>query len=232
MPVEIDCPRCGVRLLIRDGSPVRMTCPRCLCIVINPQAGQGGPLRVLPLERDVATDARGTSIGLLILGIVLLVSAVVIVAGGRTLLIPGFLFIGGVGAIWGAVAARVKAPSLPSDAADMPHNQPDDRYLAYQSHQAYRDEPGLRALPFICGFFGSLGMCGVIFVIFLGTLNAAQLTRQGLVLTALAVLTAVAIGSGYLGKRPGFSGIGRGTAIGLALGMFALGPCAFCYALM
>lgn len=235
MPQEVACPRCTVRLLIREGSPLRMTCPRCLGLIINPQALAGGPLQVLPLEREVAADSRATSIGLLALGILLIVIAIVALMTAQTVLIPGFLFLGGIGAGWASFATRSKSNAEPSTAGEstpLSHYPPDDRFLAYQSQQAYRNEPGIRALPFIGGFFGSLGACIVVFVIFLATLNASQMTRQLLVVIAFGVLAALAIGSGYLGRRQSFSGIGRGTAIGLALGMFALGPCAFCYALM
>jgi hypothetical protein len=238
MPQEVKCPRCSVPLIIRDGSPPRLTCPRCLAMVFNPNPApvnpNAAPRKVLPLESDVSTDTRFTAIGLVALGVSLLVGAFLTMLISGSLVLTAVLLIVAVGII-GLIVATWNSGRRQAQSLGPPPRPPDfdqSGVLNYQPVRAYRNEPGILVLPFLGGFFGSLLACGLAFVLFAATLETPQPTRMLIAFLAMAALVGLAVGSGFLGKRKGFSGIGRGTAIGLALGMFALGPCAFCYVLV
>lgn len=235
MPQQINCPRCGVLLQLQDVAPPRLTCPRCLGIVANPRATtmNVAPRRVLPLDADTATDAGHTKIGLLVLAIGMLVGGIMSVVMLHSVGVAVVLMVGAVAIVPIVLARRLSAPSMQpiATARSGPPPLPTDGTLQYQSQQLYRRERGILPLPFMGGFFGSLLMCGGAFVLMASTVRYDQLERQVIAVAMLAALAGTAVASGFLGKRPAFRGIGRGFIIGLCLGMFALGPCAFCYML-
>jgi hypothetical protein len=54
------CLRCGANISVSDDAPPRITCPRCLFLIENPNASLdlGRPRQVAPLEQQVKADLR------------------------------------------------------------------------------------------------------------------------------------------------------------------------------
>ena len=249
MPLHLVCPGCQQRLIIRDDSPPTVTCPECLALIRNPATSppsesmassevpappvRAAPLPVIPLDQEVSEDFQGTLRNLVVLSIVLMaggiLSTVTLDAGivGSALIALGVVLLIVLSATFHRRRPR-PAPTAPAQDRD-PRAGP---YLEYQSNL---DRPRMRMWPFVGGFFGGLALCALAMGLMIGSVDMVdQPSGRPARFAIVALIAAMIIGAQFwaarLGRRrPGWSGIGRGTAIGLALGLMAVGPCAFCY---
>src|SRR3954470_24143879 len=90
LPDTLICPNCHEKLWVAQMQVPLLTCPRCLRVIVNPNAATGvdadraargrasmEPRQVIPIEEEVNYDLRGTVGGLTILALTLLLGAVV-----------------------------------------------------------------------------------------------------------------------------------------------------------
>jgi len=71
------CPHCHETLWVGQMQIPLLTCPRCLGVIVNPNAGQAAqiqPRQVIPIEEDIGHDLSGTVWGLMVLGLTLVPS--------------------------------------------------------------------------------------------------------------------------------------------------------------
>src|SRR2546423_4260254 len=117
MPQHVICSTCRKLLVIRDGSPARLTCPKCLGRVNNPHpfqtierpAAMSDPLaavdyrssvppplprRVIPVERDAHVDLNSTLRGIYFLTLLFGGSGVLSLTrfGNRSMGLMGIVF--------------------------------------------------------------------------------------------------------------------------------------------
>src|SRR5438045_4749044 len=73
------CPHCNETLWVAQMQIPLLTCPRCLGVIVNPNAGQAAqiqPRQVIWIEEEAGFDLRGTVWGLVVLGLTLVVAGV------------------------------------------------------------------------------------------------------------------------------------------------------------
>ena len=75
---RVQCPRCGRGMVISDRAPAQITCPSCLTRIDVATAIQPPPvpMRVIPLEYEVARDIRKSRAGMIALGVIVSVGFV------------------------------------------------------------------------------------------------------------------------------------------------------------
>jgi hypothetical protein len=249
MAEEFQCPTCGQDLAVRAGTPpgTLVTCPRCLASLAIPYPPASSattptrkgppPLPVMPLETEVRADQRGVTRSLLILAILLIVGGFLSLfsrqPGVGAMMILSGIALGIVVSIMRATAERRAAARSRSAPPSMPITP--GGVLPYG--HAERPE-ALRAVgAFVSGFFVALGLCAGCVVLMAATFDAKSSAQKGTVHTIVIVAIVIAIAglivlSRILAKRNIWIGFGRGIAIGLALGLMAVGPCALCYVSM
>ena len=79
------------------------------------------------------------------------------------------------------------------------------------------------------GFFAAIGICAAGFFILAETIQSTSGVGLAYLATIGASIVVFCIMAARLNKRSGMYGFGQGAALGMVLGMLALGPCAFCY---
>jgi hypothetical protein len=249
MPATFTCPSCGQLLWIKMHSPARITCPKCLALVVNstvrvPPAIE--PKDVLPVDQDVENDRTGTIRALVVLAIVLLVGAIgaATQVGIGRIFLPLLLCAVVLAAIASAVGMR--APEIhepqPDEKSEKegaapsqhPASSPPEstaRVLDY-GHRRYKSKQKVSLGAFALGFFAAIGFGAIAFYVMGFTFERDTVStgeRRLIFILLLAVMIGLIFGAMRIGKNPRFNGIGRGVAIGLALAMMAVGPCALCY---
>ena len=77
----IRCPACKLHWYVRDDVSGSITCPRCLTLVAVPKPNGGPtqppPLPILPLDHEVARDAKASSIGVWIVAALFAIAMIV-----------------------------------------------------------------------------------------------------------------------------------------------------------
>ena len=219
------CPHCNETLWVAQMQVPLLTCPRCLGVIVNPNAASGArviePRQVIPIEEEAGFDLRGTVWGLLVLGLTLVVAGVgaVVVAKQSTL---GVILIGAglltAGLFWFAhCAQRVSSCCLSAAAAGM-------RYCwsISSSPRSIVNAASIESKSIVIGI--------ICFYTLVATGDQTSVTTRRMVFSGMVVvIVGLILAAIQLRRRPGWAGFGRGVAIGLALAMMALGPCAACY---
>jgi hypothetical protein len=197
------------------------------------ESAQVAPRPVIALEQETGADVQGAQRALAILASVLAGGAVLSFTALHSLLLSIMLLML-VAALVAVIIAIGRNPQTPPPLPPpIPGSFSSGQMLQYHSlRRQYANESGIRVLPFLGGFFGSLLACAAAFVLLAATLDVSQQGRMLIFLGVGTCFAGLVVLAARLGKRPALSGIGRGVAIGLALGMMALGPCAFCYVLV
>jgi len=249
----LECQRCGRRMTVTDSAPQRLICPNCLSTIDNPHGlapGQApaGPRPVIPLQQQVSSDSKlagGASIAVTIVAVIGLVAivltyglssmsilliAMVLLAAGGAWALSGFPLSGGI---------KPKAATRTGgDAAHPPGTRavvqmPES--LDYRGPMRYRQQPAGEPTNYwaaVAGFFLAIGVCaGGFFLLIMGlSMNASTKGAKALPLVLVVIAISLVVFAGwYFGRRPGWRGFMPGVAIGLGLGLMALGPCGFCY---
>jgi hypothetical protein len=239
------CPHCREKLWVGNMQIPLVTCPRCLGVIVNPNAATGlsepppiprrsaEPRDVIPIEDEVKLDLRATILGLVVLGLTLLMGGLgaifivqmpalsVILIGAAMMVAGGVLF-----AKWQAAAGPLMSSTGPSRGGGV---------LEYQRSVAklpYIQQPKEHVSLF--AFFGGFIMAIVIGIICFYSLVAtgersSVATRRLVFAGMVVVIVGLIVAAVNLRRSPGWRGFGRGVAIGLALALMALGPCAACY---
>jgi len=214
-----------------------LTCPRCLGLIINPNAAAETsitppplpqrriePRMVIPIEEEVGYDLRGTVGGMLVLGLVLILGGVgAIVVSHQPLL---SLVLGGAGLMTagGVIFANQKAKT---QAQTLPPPMRGGGVLEYQQSRT-----PVSVLAFLGGFIMAIVIGIICFFALVATGERTSVMTRRLVFSGMViVIVGLIFAAINLRKRPGWTGFGRGVAIGLALALMALGPCAACYML-
>ena len=222
------CPTCHEKLWVAQMQVPLLTCPRCLSVIVNPNAAQSRgsiePRQVIPLEDDVGHDLRGTVGGLVVLGLTLIISGLGAVfvarqsALGVVLIGAGMMTAGGV--MYANRRRVAREESLP------PPTIRGGGVLEYgQARQ-------VSVLAFLGGFITAIAIGIICFYALVATGERTSVTTRRIVFAGMVVvIVGLIFAAIQLRRRPGWAGFGRGVAIGLALAMMALGPCAACYVL-
>jgi hypothetical protein len=214
-----------------------LTCPRCLGVVVNPNAARdahiermphGGrriePRQVIPIEEETGFDLRGTVWGLVVLGLVLLAAGLAALfvlkqpGLGVVLVGAGMMAVGGVMYANRRVVAREESlppPGIGDAGAVLNYARPQRR---------------VSVLAFLGGFIMAIVIGIICFYALVATGEKTSVTTRRMVFAGMVVvIVGLIFAAMQLRRRPGWAGFGRGVAIGLALAMMALGPCAACY---
>jgi hypothetical protein len=247
MPQRITCHVCGKALILRDDAPPTVTCPNCLARITTRAFDAAAapasprPLPVIPLEHEVAGDFEGATRNVFLLALVLIVGGLLTALSwssaslGTWLILLGIIIAAAASAYLRQLRQRQAPPHPPPPHGGLPIPPPelDSFGRPLLSYGRATDDHGVRVLPFIGGFFGGLGMCALAMLAMAMSLDATEdgrTFRKSLVLAALAIMFIIGLACARaLGRRRAWSGIGRGGAIGVGLGMMAVGPCALCY---
>lgn len=239
-------------MTLSDAAPAQITCTTCLAKLINPGAMTGGAARaVLPVEVETSRDTWTAKLG--IAGLVALLvfgSLIGIVRRGSVAMAEPALqavVLGVVGVLIWSGTRMVRARTLMNEAPDAldtsePASASVNRQvlpplppmaggvLDYQDREHFRKQR-FSVGAFIGGFFAALGVCAAGILSLAFTYDPVPKPLHPLIVGGLLVgVGAFVFFSATIGKRrAGWRGFGRGSTIGLVLGMLALGPCALCY---
>ena len=232
------CPSCGERLWVAQMQIPLLTCPRCLGVIVNPNAADRTsiqpppipqrriePKMVIPIEEDVGNDLRGTVGGVLVLALTLIIGGIgAIFVSHQPLLsvalIGAGMMVGG-GVIFANQKAKAQAQTLP------PAPMRGGGVLEYQQSRS-----PVSVLAFLGGFIMAIVIGIICFFALVATGERTSVQTRRLVFSGMViVIVGLIFAAINLRKRPGWTGFGRGVAIGLALALMALGPCAACYIL-
>ena len=228
MPVTLICPSCCTQLTVSDHAPATLTCPNCLWRVNNPHAGATPPpLPVIPVEQQVHFDTRGATIAAIIFALLLLFAVGRLFFGGGPAI--SIVFAALFAVVIGALAVILFRQPAPAPAPPV-HVAIDDTESRVLSYRSPAHEQHTSAGAFVGGFFAALGLCGLGVLILGSTVEGVPDNAHGpILISVIAGVIAYIFICIPLAARPGWRGFGRGTLIGMILGMLALGPCAFCY---
>jgi hypothetical protein len=246
---RIICPRCGLGLTVSEHAPRHLSCPRCLARLVNPAAPDSedtsfpiAPVPVIPLDRQVERDTHiGRWVLLLLMGLMTIAAFMSFGArqpiGGLFVLIlmaalgTFVMSTGGVRDgredVW-----REEAPLRPASV-----DAGGTTVLEYvvPSRPA---RTGATVGAVAAGFFSSIGVCALGFVILAATTDYSGSVRggpPGKVAHALVLAAVVAAVGIYITLTARYArrwrGFGPGATAGMCLGLLALGPCAACYLL-
>jgi hypothetical protein len=225
-------------LTVSDAAPMQLTCPRCLAKIQRPTsvpAAQRVPVPAIPLDEEAKRDSRLAFGILLLIGIFVCVG--VWVAMGATnapaadsVAFAAVLVILVVVIILAAVAlgppkpAKTPPPLPPARAWE-----DSDKILQYSSIRR-SDSPHWSGGAFAGGFFAALGVCAGGFFLLGATIDSRNSVSGMifLVIVVIAVIATITMGV-FIGRRRSMLGFTQGVAVGMCLGLLALGPCAFCY---
>ena len=240
MPAQLICPSCGRALTVSDNAPAKLTCPNCLGKLINPMAGQVRPMKVIPVDEQVARDTASTRylfVGLVIfvaLGAWLTAAAIGGASAVFHLIILGLILAFLVVAIIGAQRMEQGRPAgdlrvdsaLPPPQALSGGGPP---VLPYRNYRGFTPTEPTNTGAVVGGFVAAIGVCAAGFFTLGATVGSAQGYHSLILLAVVTAVLAFMFSTPVLAHRPGWNGYGRGVTIGLTLGLIALGPCAFCY---
>lgn len=231
------CPHCQQRLWVAQMQVPLLTCPRCLGVIVNPNAATRHslppplpqrriePRMVIPIEEEVGYDLRGTVGGVLVLALTLIIGGVGAVFVSHQPLLSivligaGLMTAGGV--IFANQKAKAQAQTLP------PPPMRGGGVLEYQQSRT-----PVSVLAFLGGFIVAIVIGIICFYALVATGERTSVMTRRLVFSGMViVIVGLIFAAINLRRRPGWTGFGRGVAIGLALALMALGPCAACYML-
>ena len=222
------CPNCQEKLWVAEMQVPLLTCPRCLGVIVNPNAGRGAhiePRQVIPIAQEVNYDLRGTVGGLVVLGLILIMGglgAVILLhqpALSIILIGAGMMTAGGV--MYANRPPKARQELLPPPAFG------GGGVLEYEQAR-----PRVSVLAFLGGFIIAIVIGIICFYALVATGERTSVTTRRLVFAGMVVaIVGLIFAAIQLRKVRGWAGFGRGVAIGLALAMMALGPCAACYML-
>ena len=254
MATRLVCPRCEQQLSVVEGAPPRLTCPRCLALLVNPAVGPSDtgtappavrrpPLPVIPLDRQVRRDSRATDIavlvtsGLVVAGFVLVGTDFQLGTVGILLLILLLAAVGiGVLVIGTRGGPNPAAPPLPFPPPGMfpgggwSPTGTGQRVLDYGWAGGRPIREPVAGWAVTVGLLGALGVCAAGFILLAATVEAQPREAHAVYLGVVIVAVIATVVAGVLlTRRPGWRGFGLGVTIGLGLGLAALGPCALCY---
>jgi len=205
-----------------------LTCPRCLGVVVNPNAASGKyiePRQVIPIEEDVGHDLSGTVWGLVVLGLTLVAAGVGAVVVAKQSILGVILIGAGLLTAGGVMLARQRI--VPREESLPPPAMGVGGVLNYAPPQRR-----VSVLAFLGGFIMAIVIGIICFYALVATGDRTSVgTRRMVFAGMVAVNVGLIFGALQLRRRPGWAGFGRGVAIGLALALMALGPCAACYVL-
>jgi hypothetical protein len=249
---KLICPRCRRLLTVSDAAPAVVTCPGCLARIERASA-EAPPQRVLPvIPVDAQADRDGRiaiavlwTIGALVCAGVVMMAVRSGVGGGLPCVVLGF---GGVALLVLFLRSKrsemllsgertVAAPPLPT-AQPVPGRPGVLEYNAPPRLSPAKAQ-AMSMAAFAGGFFAAIIVCGLGFFVLAitadngpgGSHSVGAPIRALYLGVVVAAVVATAVFAGMLNARPGWRGFGPGSAVGLGLGMLALGPCAFCYLL-
>ena len=207
-----------------------VTCSKCLAAIVNPNAWSAAgiePRQVIPLEDEVGGDFRGTIWGLVVLGLTLLAGGLGAVLVAKQSVLGGALIGAAMMSGGGVLYARRRqeAQGMPSPTVDLGSTA---GVLDY--HRGGRRP--VSVLAFLGGFIMAIVIGIICFYSLVATGEKTSVQTRRMVFAGMVVvIVGLIFAAIQLRKRPGWAGFGRGVAIGLALAMMALGPCAACYIL-
>jgi hypothetical protein len=241
---RVTCPGCGQALVIAENGPSRVSCPRCLAELVNPAAPYSGAARpVIPLDRQAERDTRWAKI--LIVGLIAVLFIALFVtysardmAGFRVTLLAALGLTALLLLTGGFRRGAPRDNVVPAGGLAVPPSLPSQ--LPASARQPVVVEYG--ALPrgtrratagaFAGGFFSALAVCGLGILVLSATVDVSSQNsgrnNNALFLVGVVVMVVSFIVASvrFAGRWRGF---GPGAAVGLVLGLMALGPCAACY---
>ncbi len=225
------CPHCRERLWVARMQIALLTCPRCLRVIINPNAATRPavePRQVIPVEEEVHFDLRDTVGGLTILALTLFLGAVVAARYSQMFGLSAVLFIAAMMTVGGVIWAARRPKDDQQWEGSLP--PPPLRGGVVLEYQQVR--PKVSVLAFIGGFLAAIVIGIVCFYAMVATGDRSSVNTRRLVFAGMLVLLmGMVYAATRLGRIPGWAGFGRGVAVGLAMSMMALGPCGACYML-
>ena len=237
MPTRLICPSCGRALTVSDYAPAKLTCPNCLRKLDNPNFGQVRPMPVIPVDDEVAADTRNTRIIFIALVVLLAVGAILSAStvGGSTAIfhvlilcvIFGLLMTG-----YFLTRRREQKPlPNPPPLPEMSYGPGGVPILPYRNYHDFANPPPPRTGAVVGGFFAALGVCALGVVVLMASLGTPTYTHGFFLIGVVTGVLLFVFTTPFIAEKPSMRGWGRGVAIGMCLGMLALGPCAFCYTL-
>ncbi len=245
MSAQLKCPACGTPLTVFDDAPKFVTCPRCLAIIESPMStGQGPPLLpAISLDQEAGNDTRIARGIIAVVTILVLIGVSVQFMETKSSDAEGvaYLAVLGLAVVMFILAGLMGKPTNPREAesfgADLGSDQTDRSpiELEYNSIRHQDRAVQARAAPFAAGFFISLAVCaGGFFLLGANVTTTGHVHGGNVIYLLIVVGTVVAtICMGVVvGRKPRMRGFNQGMAVGMVLGMLALGPCAFCYLMM
>jgi hypothetical protein len=183
----------------------------------------------------VSLDLRGTVGGLIVLGLTLMMGglgAIFIVQKPAlsVILIGAAMMVGG-----GVIYANRRASARPEMSSAGPtRGEPMLEYHRSGAKLPYIQQPKeqVSVLAFLGGFLMAIAIGIICFYSLVATGDRSSVGTRRLVFAGMVVvIVGLIVAAVNLRRSPGWKGFGRGVAIGLALAMMALGPCAACYVL-
>lgn len=242
LAARVTCPSCGTTLTVSENAPPRVTCPRCLAMVVNPASLESvGPRPVLPLDDQVARDAKVSTAAVIALLAVMGTALFVSYSAGDlrafrfvlllTLAIVVCLFF--LGGLW-LPGRRAAQPAWEPPVDETPPAPGQPIALNY-SVPRRPSGPPVTAGAIAAGFFTAILVCGLGFLVlaasaFGGPARTGDPNYNAFILAAVVtmVIGFIVFAVRFSGRWRGF---GPGATAGLVLGLMALGPCAACYLL-
>jgi hypothetical protein len=221
------CPKCQERLWVGEMQIPLVTCPKCLGVVINPnaarepiasEAGQILPRQVIPVESEAQEDIWGTTVLLrpfaaaLVGAGILLIKMTGLGALSLILIVSGIVTLGLIWVLRGRTRTEVPAPVYLQRAQRGPEileyaNMPQERNIG----------------AFVAGFILALAYC---FAAMIGILTTNKPMNRELAIAAAVVGVAVLLFCGFrASKRQQKGGFYGGVMSGLVLGAMSCGPC-------
>jgi hypothetical protein len=243
-------------LTVSDAAPPVVTCPGCLARIERATAEAPPPraLPVIPVDAQADRDSKLAVIALWVIGA--LVCAGVIITAARSVgaggsagsLICLVIGLGGVAVLVLFLRSNRSDKLLSGEPAIAPPPLPTAQPVPGRPGVLEYNAPprlspakaqAMSIAAFAGGFFAAIIVCGLGFLLLAVTVDGGSSrgrsggTPLNAVYLAAVVVAVIATATfaGILNRRPGWRGFGPGAAVGLGLGMLALGPCAFCYLL-
>ncbi|HWB55116.1 MAG TPA: hypothetical protein VG722_13020 [Tepidisphaeraceae bacterium] len=221
---EIRCGKCGGTFTISPMAPESILCPHCRVELSNPYMQTPQP--VIPIEESTWTEMAMGTAGIMLLGIIAIIGLLSL--STTPIIFMGLVVIAVViGIAW---PWKMGTPVTDSGPVDPTPTAVEQYVLPYQSpRKQIPTRP--RAGPFILGFFIAIAVAAGAFVAMALTADSRSDTHFLVITGIVAAYIGIIMGSMALGQRTSWAGVGRGVAVGVALGLIAIVPCAGCYML-
>jgi hypothetical protein len=169
----LTCHECGEVLRTERSAPARVTCPKCLARVLNPNARippQILPQEVLPVEQDAKADVVDIGRLLTVLWMLLLAGGIVAarlgeMSMGLLLIVPAVL----IAIVSGLVFTKAPRKYI-GDTHPERKPSPDGQTVLDYAHRPLRHEyvdDAFRIGPFISGFFSTIAVAATGALVFI-----------------------------------------------------------------